>query len=260
MVRLDRQRSDVGVHPATSRTGSPTEPTELNDVGKKQALSGWDPVGCGIYVPHDRKLQVRVVGMNFRIFRLVVLVAATIITSPAQRAAEKSPGIEDSLGGIRVGETLRSIRRSYPDLHLSPNSTWTVVVGRNCSLEVTPSEKGGEDDVAEVVALERLDMSDTARDPKCNGIRTGEGLRFGDDISTARHIYKQLSSIGSQLEGGQEYEVYTADNGPDCLSGRTAFLRRMQVAWSKPDHRIAKIIEATRQGCREYRRTAKEQP
>ena len=176
--------------------------------------------------------------------------------SPAVRGQgqeQRVVRVEQSIAGIRVGDKVADAKRTYPNLAGPKNGVWSVPIGRNCRLEVVPvNERTDLEAPIEVITVERAATSDINKDETCDAVATGAGLKFGDNLETIKRVYGRISLMKS----GKDPSLYRADNGPDCLSGRSPLLRSMFVYWSNQNHRITTIsVDASTLACREYRDT-----
>jgi hypothetical protein len=164
-------------------------------------------------------------------------------------SSSRSDGIEQSIAGVRLGDTVATARKRFPELKETGGAgVWTISVGSNCTLEVVALD--GPHILT--ITLARTRRQDHQSDRVCDAVKTGAGMRFGADLSDVRRFYNGVTLATP----GSEPALYRTDNGAECLSGRSPVLREMLVYWSNAAKRIETLsIDASEASCQEYRDT-----
>jgi hypothetical protein len=161
--------------------------------------------------------------------------------------------VEQSIGGVRVGDSLATARRLLPKLNYAVDGQidlgWRMKIGEGCLLTVRAdtASPGNSGTRVETITLERLTDELPA---ECRSIRTSKGLGLGTNLQDIRKLY------GSAIHSAElENEiVFNQDNGRDCLSGGTNVLQSLFVRWSRKVNAVTMIVvDKSIHACDEYR-------
>lgn len=164
--------------------------------------------------------------------------------------------IEQSLAGIKVGDTVTTAKARFPGMRMTGGmGVWTAGIGANCRIEVYAGESSDVNGGIEVVTLERVNNGNLNKDAQCDGLKTGASLRFGATLTELQLAYSGLRL----MEEGKDPALYRTDNKVECIAGATPILRSMMVYWSVRFRRIETIsVSAGRKDCQEYRDAARD--
>lgn len=168
----------------------------------------------------------------------------------ALSAAERESFIDDTLGGLRLGDHIQRAKQLYPALR--PSVEWEggyeVQIGHSCLLAMSTDVSGPQSGRIRGLSLEILKPTELSRDPECANLRSGKGFLIGQDMGTAERIYNAPAIFDEP-----DSLTISIHNGDQCESGETTVMKSMTINWSKKTQMIKYYaVEASEDSCLDY--------
>ena len=180
-----------------------------------------------------------------RAWRVCIAVAAGIVLGSA---THRQSSVEQTIGGISVGDSLAKARQAFPGLRPQGgdvSEVWTANVG-GCEVTVSASAPMRDTDPVETIGLDRLSDRELGA---CANLRTGRGLGIADNPKRVGVLY----GLRPTRPDYAKKISYRQDDSENCERHKSRIMRSFFVICSESGTRIdSLIVDGSEASCNDF--------